>query len=263
MKENLQERCGKSNMSEKVLILRKVKNPKISVIIPTLNEEKNIEECLLSIKNQNFEKPYEIIVSDSNSKDKTVEIAKNHANKIVVSRKRGIGYGRNLGAKYAEGRILVFVDADTRLNFDTISKLYEEFTQDKELVGLTSIVLPYPISISNLFLFSFYNVFVKTSILLKKPQIPGLFCAYRRDIFEKVNGFDESLKVLEDYDLSERISKYGKIKILENTFVYTSTRRIEKWGRLKSIGLYLYLYSLYFIGVKDYLKKFKLYKPIR
>ncbi|MEM5873123.1 MAG: glycosyltransferase, partial [Candidatus Aenigmatarchaeota archaeon] len=80
--------------NEKVIIINEIKNPKISVIIPTYNEEKYIEDTLLSIKYQRFNYPYEIIVSDSNSKDKTIEIAKKYANKIIITKKRGISIGR-------------------------------------------------------------------------------------------------------------------------------------------------------------------------
>ena len=86
--------------------------PSISIIIPTLNEEKYIERCLKSLKNQSF-RNFEIIVSDSYSTDDTVKIAKKYGAKVVLTKKTGPAAGRNEGARKAKGSILVFLDADT------------------------------------------------------------------------------------------------------------------------------------------------------
>ena len=55
--------------------------PRVSIVITTKNEEKNIENCLLSIKEQTYSN-IEIILVDNNSKDKTIEIALNFTRKI-------------------------------------------------------------------------------------------------------------------------------------------------------------------------------------
>ncbi|OYT33718.1 MAG: glycosyl transferase family 2, partial [Candidatus Aenigmarchaeota archaeon ex4484_52] len=78
-----------------------IQKPLLSIIIPTLNEEKYIPLLLNSIKKQTY-KNYEIIVCDSHSKDKCYSIDK-----------KGPGHGRNIGAKYAKGRYLLFFDSDT------------------------------------------------------------------------------------------------------------------------------------------------------
>ena len=92
---------------------------KISAIIPTFNEEKVIKDCLKSISSQSY-KDVEIIVVDDGSSDETWNILndlKNNANlKIFRQNHQGAGASRNLGAKHAEGDILVFVDAD--MTFD-------------------------------------------------------------------------------------------------------------------------------------------------
>ena len=82
----------------------------LSIIIPTLNEEKYLPKLLESIKKQSF-KDYEIIVADANSKDKTRKIARDYGCKITSG---GIlpAVARNNGAKKAAGEILLFIDAD-------------------------------------------------------------------------------------------------------------------------------------------------------
>ncbi|MDD5054512.1 MAG: glycosyltransferase family A protein, partial [Candidatus Nanoarchaeia archaeon] len=69
--------------------------PVISVIIPAYNEEDSIEKTLISLKNQKTKVPYEIIVCDNNSTDKTFKIAKKIADKTVKEKKQGGAYARN------------------------------------------------------------------------------------------------------------------------------------------------------------------------
>ncbi len=100
----------------------------VSVIIPAFNEEKFIEQCLLSVKNQTF-KQLEIIVVDDGSKDRTVEISKKYADFVINQNHLGCGRARNAGAKAASGEILVFIDADMRLHEECIEKLIAPITE--------------------------------------------------------------------------------------------------------------------------------------
>ncbi len=212
-----------------------MKKPKLSIIITSKNEEKYIESCLKSVKNQTFEN-YEIIVSDSVSKDKTVKISKKYADKILV-RKTNISEGRNFGAEFADGEILIFLDADTMLLPNTLEEIMKEF-KDKKTIGVGCPALPTNANIKYVASYIFYNTHAETSIKLGKPQISGFFCAYRKKEFEKIGGFDSSIGILEDFDLSSRISKLGKIKFAKNTLVITSHRRLKKWG-IRSVDKYI------------------------
>lgn len=100
---------------------------KISVIIPTYNEEKDVGECLTSLLGQS-EKDIEIIVVDDGSNDETLNVLekiKNGNEKINILKQKHLGAGaaRNLGAKRARGEILVFVDADMTFDKDFLEKL--------------------------------------------------------------------------------------------------------------------------------------------
>ena len=247
-------------MKERLILVKPVKNPKISVIIPTLNEEKYIEKTLLALKAQTIKLPYEIIVSDGKSKDRTIEIAKKYANKIVICNKKGISVGRNLGAKYAEGEILIFIDADTIVLPNTLEEVYKE-VRKKNVALVSCPIAPSSYSPSFYFIYWFYNQFSKNSIKVGKPQIAGIFMATRKEVFSLVGGFDENLKILEDYDFSERVSKFGEVKIVESTFVLTSPRRIERWGKAKGAAKYLGIYLAYLLTGKDI--GWKIYKPVR
>ncbi len=100
--------------------------PVISVIVTTRNEERNIENCLKSIKSQTFpQEKIEIIVVDNNSTDRTVKIAKRYTDKIY-----NIGPERsaqlNFGVKLAKGTYILFPDADMILSENVISECVEK-----------------------------------------------------------------------------------------------------------------------------------------
>lgn len=95
---------------------------KVSAIIPAFNEEKEISDCLQSLKEQTW-KDLEIIVVDDGSTDKTREIVQQFPVKLLQQSHFGPGKARNLGAKEAKGEILIFVDADMTFDKKFVEKL--------------------------------------------------------------------------------------------------------------------------------------------
>ncbi|WP_455364241.1 glycosyltransferase [[Eubacterium] cellulosolvens] len=239
----------------------------VSVIIPTLNEEKYLEPTLQAIKSQNYGGDYETIVSDSGSEDGTLEIAEKYADMVVRAGKRGIGAGRNAGAKEANGEILFFVDADTVLLYNTLFEVVKRF-EDRETLGVAIPVLPLSPKVKDIILFLGFNEFVKINVELGqgRARVVGSCSAYRRSAFDKVGGFNEEVDVLEDFDLSERVSKLGKIEYTEETMALVSTRRIARWGRVRSVEKYLSLYLKHLFsekGFKTHAPQIEDYQPIR
>jgi GT2 family glycosyltransferase len=72
--------------------------------------------------------------------------------------------------------------------------------------------------------------FVKLSIALGMPSIVGSNFAVKREVFDKVHGFNSSLRTYEDWDLSIKLKKYGEIAYIDDALVYTSARRVVAWG---------------------------------
>jgi glycosyltransferase involved in cell wall biosynthesis len=233
--------------------------PFVSVIVPTLNEQKYVENCLKALKSQDYRGKYEIIVADGMSRDNTVKIAKRYADKVVVEKKKGVAAGRNAGAKIAKGEILLFIDADTVAAFNLITEIVKRFKG--KVVGVTCPILPLSPNATDFILYWFFNEFVKASITARKPHVVGMLCAYRREAFEKIGGFNEDLKTSEDWDLSKRISKLGEIKFVDSTFVMTSPRRIRKWGKTKAAVRYIKYYLDYLLTGKTV--GIDKYRPIR
>jgi glycosyltransferase involved in cell wall biosynthesis len=220
--------------------------PYISVIIPTLNEEKYIENTLKAIRASDIERGYEVIVSDGGSEDRTLDLAKSSGADRTITTDKGISKGRNAGAAEAKGEILVFVDADTILLFNTLSEIAKSFkTEGVVLVGCP--VLPLSPFGKDFLLYWAFNNFIKTSLLAKKPNIAGLCFACKASTFRKVGGFDENVQTMEDFDLAERLGEVGKVEFNEDTFVMTSPRRFEKWGSIKHVARSFESYVKYLI----------------
>lgn len=206
-----------------------MKKPKVSIIIPTLNEEEFLPSLLQSITRQ-VGCDFEIIVSDNNSSDKTREIAKSFGAKIVEG---GLpAKARNNGAKAAKNSIMLFLDADVILpsrNF--LRKSLKEFEKNKYGIATCEF---YPLS-DNLIDKIFHraaNLYIK-KIRPIMPHIPGLCIFIRKDIHEKINGFDESLKLAEDHDYARRISKISELGFLKSYPIAVSVRRLERDGNRK------------------------------
>ena len=208
----------------------------ISVIIPAYNEEKFIGRCLKSLLNQTLPREeYEIIVSDSSSKDKTKEIAKKYADKVVSCEKRGAGFTRNFGAKFAKGKFLAFIDADT-----VASRTWLEGVKESLNNGIASTGPIRALERDSFKLKSFYFLWSGVSsfyVNLKYPLFPGFNIGVRKKYFKKINGFSEKNIISEDYEFSLKLRKFGKIVFNSKMKVFTSTRRIKEKGIIKYILL--------------------------
>jgi len=199
-----------------------------SVIVPTCNEEKYIEQCLQSILHQKINRAeFEIIVSDGASSDKTCTIAEKLADRIVVDEKRGASVQRNYGAQYANGEILVFIDADTNLGSNFLAVLKEEFI-DKKVVAVSGIAFPSDGKLPQRFVYRATYILMQVLHFMNLSLFPAMCVAYRKQAFENAGGFREDFTTLEDLDLSKRVSKIGVTKIATHAHAFSSTRRIHK-----------------------------------
>jgi len=206
----------------------------ISIIVPTLNEEKYLSLLLESIKKQDFF-DYEIIVADAGSKDKTIEIAAKYNCRVVPG---GLpAKGRNEGAKKAKGDLLLFIDADSVLPEGFLTKSLEEFNRrglDFASFGLMPIEGP---KINKIVFNMFYNWYIYT--LEKALPHAAMGILAKKDLFLILNGYDETIKLAEDHDLGRRAGKIASYGIIKSVKVYFSDRRFKKDGWLKTAGRYL------------------------
>ncbi|MFH2020735.1 MAG: glycosyltransferase [archaeon] len=221
----------------------------LSIIIPTLNEEKYLPILLESIGKQTY-KDYEIIVTDSDSKDKTVAIARKFGCRVVKIHNGSPAKGRNAGAKVAKGDLLLFLDADGEFRrANELEVFIRHFLQRK--IGSCS-CKHYAIT-KNPFI-KFVNIMQFLAEYLMQSTLPyacGYFIACYKWIHIKIGGYDEVLKVSEDVNYVRRAAKLGKFRILSDVEIWTSPRRIEKEG-IKYIffGVWVFIYNLFHSGFK-------------
>ena len=199
---------------------------KISIIIPTYNEEEYLPKLLESIKSQDFT-DYEVIVADAQSDDNTREIAKEYGCVVVEG---GLpGPGRNRGAEVAQGEILLFLDSDLELTENYLSNVIEEFESEDLGIAITQMT---PLSekkrdkylhdLANWFMIAVENI---------KPHGAGCYgIISKKELHDEVDGFDENLSFGEDTDYIERVAEISEFKVLRNARIGVSTRRLEEEG---------------------------------
>lgn len=199
---------------------------RVSIVIPTYNEEKFLPALLESIKRQNY-KNYEVIIADANSTDKTRDIAKSYGCKIVEGGTPAVG--RNSGAKHANGDLLLFLDADTILTPNYLEKLVKNFMKEDIGIAITQISPVYG-NVLEKILHEIANKAVKMLEPVKPHGSGGFGIATWKILHDKIGGFDESLDFGEDTDYIQRMSKITKFKVLKEPRLLISTRRLKKEG---------------------------------
>lgn len=180
-----------------------------SIIIPAKNEERNIGNCLASIFSIAFDKQhYEVVVVDNGSEDRTIEIAKNTGAAVYEKPSLTISGLRNFGASQAQGRILVFLDADCTVekNWLEAASSYLEM-QDVAAFGSAPIVPPDSTWVQR----TWFHIREKQQPIEDVDWLESMNMFIPRHVFFAVGGFDESLITCEDYDLSRRLGRHGRI----------------------------------------------------
>jgi len=209
-----------------------------SIIIPTLNEEINIQRCLLAI--QAFRDECETIIVDGGSSDNTLVIAHPLVDKTLVSDK-GRARQMNTGAKQAKGDILIFLHADTLLadlSLDWISRM---FMQTNKRWGRFDIQLsgkPFMLKV----IAALMNYRSRLTGIATGDQV--IFVS--KQLFNEVGGYSD-IALMEDINLCSKLKKITP-PICLKVKVTSSGRRWEQFGILKTILLMWSLRLRYFFG---------------
>ncbi len=228
--------------------------PKISVIIPTLNEAKNIQATLATTQ---IATNVEVIIVDGGSEDDTVAIAQSEGIKVISSY-RGRALQMNAGAAAATGEILLFLHADTHLpaKFDVmVRKIFSRSIS-------TSISKPIskPISTETIVAGAFtlkidakgialrlveWGVKLRSHLFKMPYGDQAIFL--KKQTFQEIGGFPE-LPIMEDFELIRRLQSYGKIAIIPVSVV-TSARRWLQKGVFQTTLINQIVIIAYFLGI--------------
>lgn len=213
----------------------------LSIVIPSLNEEKFIGNLLNDILNNTY-KDYEIIVSDSGSEDKTKEVVRrfmaNYLNIKLIDAKKGAAAARNDGASYAKGEYILFLDADQRIPINFIEGSMQEMEERGLDMGGHYAKPTTNRFIDKLFWFVCNNLIFRTAQYISPAASTGTGLIVKRTLHEKIKGFDEEIHVTHDHDYVKRASKLGKFKMLKGVKSKFNMRRFDEEGRIKLYAKY-------------------------
>lgn len=211
------------DIPEDLAIWEKVSNQFLSIIIPTLNEEANLAQTLMSIGRLS---DGEVIVSDGRSQDNTVEIAEKWGAKVIRSRPNR-GEQMNSGAREASGEILLFLHADTLLP-DGYPELIRKAMIYPRVAGGA---FAWKVEPSTPFLrYLERNVAWRTKIFRMPYGDQAYFV--RASIFREMGGY-EDIPLMEDVEFIRRLRKVGKLEFIPQPVV-TSPRRYQKRGPVRT-----------------------------
>jgi len=216
----------------------------LSIVVPVLHEEKLLE-ATLSLYPKGLRERYraELIVSDGGSTDATLDIARRHADTVVVhteERRQTIAEGRNCGAATAQGAVIVFINGDTtpadiERFFATVAAFA---TRSGRYANASALACPVNFRpserrISDSAFHAFYNGYVHFLTFLRIGAGRGECQVVRRDVFNAVGGYRAELAAGEDFDLLARIGLRARVLFAPELLVFESPRRFRKFGYLR------------------------------
>ncbi|ODS49920.1 MAG: family 2 glycosyl transferase [Halanaerobium sp. 4-GBenrich] len=226
----------------------------LSVIIPTLNEEKNIGSLIDFIDQENVKT--EVIISDADSTDNTRKIAAAKGAEVVNSKKASRGLQLNRGAEIASAPILLFLHADSTLERGSLFALVKTMqNQEKKIGGCFTLEIKSKHPLLKFISWS-SNLRAKYLHLIFGDQ--GIFI--KKDYFQRLGRFPE-IELMEDWEFSKKMTKAGPLIFL-NKKIYTSARRWEEGGVLRTILLMHKIKLLYKLGYSPQKLK-KIYRDAR
>lgn len=179
--------------------------PSLSVVIPAFNEESFIAGTLNALKDYLPSEDFDVIVVDNGSSDKTADIASSLGAQVIYSPGSTIAALRNKGAKLSKGDLFLFIDADVSITekwSKHIEKTITQLQEDPMIVTGSRCLPPQNNNWLNKYWFNHLSKY-------KASYINSGHLITTRTLFEKINGFTESLRTAEDYDFCQKAVSQG------------------------------------------------------
>jgi len=195
---------------------KKVKKlPRVSVLIPAHNEEKNIGMALKSILNLEYPKHLlEVIVINDASTDRTAELVRQTKGVILINNKKNVGkaHSLNRALKIAKGELIACIDADSTVERDILMKMVGHFENPNIASVTPALKVMKPRNFLEKIQATEYllNIFLRKSldVIGSIHVTPGVFSVYRKNVLQEVGGFDED-NLTEDMEIALRIHDAG------------------------------------------------------
>lgn len=197
----------------------------ISFIVPAYNEERLLGRTLQAITRatQTLEQPFEVIVVDDASTDRTAAIAHESGARVVAVNCRQIAATRNAGARDANSDMLIFVDADTVVTEPAVRAAVAAM-RGGAVGGGCAFRFDDPVPIHG-------RVLAAVAVVVYRAigLASGCFLFCTREAFGAVGGFDEALFGAEEMAMSQALRRHGRFVILRE-FVITSGRKLRAYS---------------------------------
>ncbi len=213
--------------------------PRLSVIVPAFNEEACLAATLGHLQaaaaalSGRGGTPAELIVVDNASTDGTAALAAQFGARVIAEAVHNIGRVRNAGARASGGDVLVFVDADTLLPADALARIAEE-TRDPACAGGALNMEYRPRRRVMAWYLGAWRGFARlmSAFGAHMAMGAGQFC--RRDLFEALGGYDETILMGEDIDFFWRLialARHRRLRVamIRDVVVTPSSRRFDQW----------------------------------
>lgn len=202
--------------------------PRFSVVIPALNEEAVLGDCLASLAAQRTSRGVEVIVVDNGSTDQTAAVARRHGARVVHEPRPGVCHARQRGLESATGQIVVTSDADTTFAPGWLQGIDDEFRRDQRVVAVagpcTYVGGPWWGGVWSWLLFG--AVADLAGITRRVFYVTATNLAFVRDAFE---GYDTRLtQGGDELDALRRLRRRGRVVFVNRRPTLTSSRRLER-----------------------------------
>ncbi len=196
--------------------------PLISVVVPAHNEEKRIGHLLRSLADQETGFPFEVIVVDNASPDRTSAIAKEAGVRVLFENQKGYSYPIIRGCAAARGEVICITDADVIAPNDWLKKIKRAYGENPDAAGIGGIFYYHDGSkFLNLALRVIYTISPKLII----AEMNGTNMSFRKTAYEKVGGFEYGVNLSSETLLARKLRATSRILIKKDLLVYTSCRR--------------------------------------
>ena len=212
----------------------------ISIIIPTLDEERSLPPLLAAIHQERA--AHEVIVVDGGSQDRTLEVARDRGVRTLVSRP-GRGAGIAIGAEASHGDVLFFLHADSTLPSGALNRINEVLSMDPNIIGGNFRLIFDGDTDFSRWLTGFY---AWIRLLGFYYGDSGIFV--RRSVYEALGGF-RPIPLMEDLDFVRRLERFGRTCCIKDPPLVTSSRRFERRHPLEIVCGWVRIHALYWLGV--------------
>ena len=219
---------------------------KLSLIIPAHNEESYLADCLAAASKElaahRDQGPFEIIVVNNASTDRTAEVAAGFPNvRVVFESRKGLTRARQRGLEEARGEILAYIDADTRMPPGWLARVLAAYDSSDQTVCVSGPYVYYDLPKLKTALVRLYWSWLARPIyrLTRYMAVGGNF-AVRKAALQRIGGFDTSIPFYgEDTNIARRLSATGRVVFDMGLVMHTSARRLQAEGFVTTASRYV------------------------